>query len=129
MQTNGAVELRRWLEAIATIATALNRPVSLPEVLDLVAETASRLLGYDFCAVLLLDEGRTSLMINGSYGLSRAMSTGQRRPPGGARPDDEPQAPSSRAFLTGRSVQVVDTFADATFLPWGGVAASRATGR
>ena len=28
-QTTGAVQLRPWLEAIAAIATALNRPVSL----------------------------------------------------------------------------------------------------
>ena len=123
MQTTGAVELRPWLEAIATIATALNRPVSLPEVLDLVAETASRLLGYDFCAVLLLDESRTSLIITGSYGLSSSyVQQVNADHPVVLDPDDELQAPSSRAFLTGRSVQVVDTFADATFLPWGGVA-------
>lgn len=118
-----AVELRRWLEAIATIATELNRPLSLPEVLDRVAETASRLLGYDFCAVLLPDEKRRSLIITGAYGLS----SGYIQRINADRPvvldlDGDPQAPSSKAFLTGRSVQVVDTVADADFLPWGGVA-------
>jgi sugar diacid utilization regulator len=123
MRPTVALELRRWLEAVATIATGLNRPVSLPEVLDLVSETASRLLGYDFCAVLLLDENRRSLIITGAYGLSSEYI--QRI--NADRPvvldlDGEPQSPSSKAFLTGRSVQVVDTVADANFLPWGGVA-------
>lgn len=118
-----ALELRRWLEAVATIATGLNRPGSLAEVLDLVSETASRLLGYDFCAVLLHDEERRSLIITGAYGLSSEYI--QRI--NADRPvvldlDGDPKSPSSKAFLTGRSVQVVDTVADANFLPWGGVA-------
>ncbi len=123
MRTTDAGELRPWLEAIATIATALNRPVSLPEVLDLVAETATRLLGYDFCAVLLHDERRASLIITGSFGLSASyVQQVNADHPVVLDPDDDLQAPSSRAFLTGRSVQVVDTVGDATFLPWGGVA-------
>jgi sugar diacid utilization regulator/GAF domain-containing protein len=123
MQTTGAVELRPWLEAIATIATALNRPVSLPEVLDLVAETATRLLGHDFCAVLLHDDKRESLIITGAYGLSPSyVAQVNADHPVVLDPDDDLQAPSSKAFLTGTSVQVVDTMADATFLPWGGVA-------
>jgi sugar diacid utilization regulator/GAF domain-containing protein len=123
MPMTGAVQLRPWLEAIATIATALNRPVSLPEVLDLVSETASRLLGYDFCAVLLLDEKRESLIITGAYGLSSSyVQQVNADHPVVLDPDDDLQAPSSKAFLTGTLVQVVDTVADATFLPWGGVA-------
>ncbi len=98
-------------------------PRSLPDVLDLVARTACRLLGYDFCAVLLHDERRGSLIITGSYGLSPSyVQQVNADHPVVLDPDDEQQAPSSRAFLTGRSVQVVDTVADATFLPWGGVA-------
>jgi sugar diacid utilization regulator/GAF domain-containing protein len=123
MARTGAVELRPWLEAIANIATALNRPISLPEVLDLVSETASRLLGYDFCAVLLLDETARSLIITGSYGLSSSyIRQVNADRPVVLDPDDELQAPSSKAFLTGKSVQVVDTVADAAFVPWGGVA-------
>ncbi|MET0419089.1 MAG: GAF domain-containing protein, partial [Actinoplanes sp.] len=123
MQTTGAVQLRPWLEAIAAIATALNRPVSLAEVLDLVAGTASRLLGYDFCAVLLVNEDRTSLVITGAHGLSpRYVQQVNADHPVMLDPNEELPAPSSRAFLTGRSVQIFDTVADATFLPWGGVA-------
>ncbi len=116
-------QLRPWLEAIAAIATALNRPVSLSEVLDLVSETASRLLGYDFCAVLLVDDKRRALVITGAHGLSpQYISQVNADHPVVLEPEDEPRAPSSRAFLTGTSVQVADTVADATFLPWGGVA-------
>ncbi|GAA3774650.1 helix-turn-helix domain-containing protein [Plantactinospora mayteni] len=123
MQPTGAGQLRPWLEAIATIATALNRPVSLPEVLDLVSETAARLLGYDFCAVLLVDEERRSLVITGAYGLSPSyIQQVNADHPVVLDPDDDLLAPSSKAFLTGTTVQVVDTLADATFLPWGGVA-------
>lgn len=123
MQSTGPVELRPWLEAIARIATALNQPTSLPEVLDLVAETASSLLGYDFCAVLLVDERREALIITGAHGLSqRYVEQVNADHPVVLAPHDDLQAPSSKAFLTGSSVQVVDTVADATFMPWGGVA-------
>lgn len=123
MRTSDAGELRPWLESVAAIASALNRPVALPAVLDLVAETASRLLGYDFCAVLLPDPDRSALIITGSHGLSPSyVQQVNADHPVILEPDDEPQAPSSRAFLAGRSVQVVDTVGDATFLPWGGVA-------
>jgi len=123
MDDREAAELRRWLEAIATIAAAVNRPVSLPELLDLVAETASRLLGYDFCAVLLPNRDRTALLIEGSFGLSGSYV----RQVNADRPvvlesGGDTQAPSSRAFLTHESVRIVDTVADTTFLPWGGVA-------
>lgn len=123
MQTTGAVQLRPWLEAIAAIATTLNRPVSLPEVLDLVSETAARLLGYDFCAVLLVSEEKDSLVITGTHGLSPTyIEKVNADHPVMLDPDDELQAPSSKAFLSGRSVQVVDILADEGFLPWGGVA-------
>ncbi len=122
MQTSGA-ELRPWLEAVATIASAVNRPVSLAEVLDLVSQTAAQLLGYDFCAVLLLDDQRRSLIITGSHGLSPSyVQQVNADHPVVLDPEGELQAPSSRAFLTGESVQVVDTVSDAAFLPWGGVA-------
>ncbi|GIE97481.1 helix-turn-helix domain-containing protein [Paractinoplanes rishiriensis] len=121
MQTT--VQLRPWLEAVATIATALNRPVSLSEVLDLVSETASRLFGFDFCAVLLVDADRRNLVITGAHGLSpHYIEQVNADHPVMLDPDEEPMAPSSRAFLTGTSVQVFDTLADAAFLPWGGVA-------
>jgi GAF domain-containing protein len=114
--------LARWLAAVARIAAAVNQPVSLGELLDLVAETAAGLMGYDFCAVLLPDARRETLLIEGHFGLS-ATYVGKVNADNpvvlGARAT--PEAPSSRAFLSGRSVQVVD-IADEAFFPWGGVA-------
>jgi sugar diacid utilization regulator len=123
MDLREAAELRRWLEEIASIAAAVNRPVSLPALLDLVAETASRLLGYDFCALLLPNADRTTLMIEGSYGLSTSyVRQVNADHPVVLETGGETMAPSSRAFLSHQSVRVVDTVADTTFLPWGGVA-------
>jgi len=119
----GAERLRPWLEAVAEIARVLNRPASLPEVLDLVAETAASLLGYDFCAVLLPSEDGRVLLITGAHGLSPdyVHQVNAERPVALAV-DEAVLAPSSRAFLTGASVQVPDTLADGSFSPWGGVA-------
>jgi hypothetical protein len=118
--------LSRWLAAVARIAAAVNRPVSLGELLDLVAETAAGLMGYDFCAVLLPDQDRRALLIEGHFGLSatyvRKVNADNPVSLGaGATPDGTPEAPSSKAFLSGGAVQVVD-IADEEFFPWGGVA-------
>ncbi len=123
MDNREASELRRWLEEIAGIAAAVNRPVSLEALLDLVAATASRLLGYDFCAVLLPDPSGTALLIEGSYGLSSSyvQQVNADHPVMLEAGGDTP-APSSRAYLSHTSVKVLDTVADTTFLPWGGVA-------
>ncbi|MCW2808720.1 MAG: Two component domain sensor and regulator [Marmoricola sp.] len=123
MDNRDASELRRWLEEIAQIAAAVNRPVMLETLLDLVAATASRLLGYDFCAVLLPDPSGKALLIEGSYGLSSSYvrQVNADHPVMLETGGDTP-APSSRAFLSHTSVKVLDTVADTTFLPWGGVA-------
>jgi sugar diacid utilization regulator/GAF domain-containing protein len=123
MDNHDPSELRRWLEEIAEIAAALNRTVSLPDLLDLVAATASRLLGYDFCAVLLPGPSGNVLLIEGSYGLSPSyVQQVNADHPVLLEEVGDTVAPSSRAFLGQTSVKVVDTVADTTFLPWGGVA-------
>lgn len=113
--------LSRWLGAVARIAAAVNQPVSLGSLLDLVAETAADLMGYDFCAVLLPDLERRALLIEGHFGLSatyvRKVNADNPVVLGG----ETPEAPSSRAFLSHCSVQVAD-IADEAFFPWGGVA-------
>ena len=54
MQTSLA-ELRRWLQAVDSLTDAVNSTRSLRTILDLVANKARELLGFDFCAVLLPD--------------------------------------------------------------------------
>lgn len=116
-------ELRRWLTAVDQLTQAVNSPGELRDVLDLVADTARELLGYDFCAVLLPDPSGTHLVITGWSGLSGeyVASVNADRPVqlalvGAGR------APSGRAFSSGRTVAISDIAAEPEFSPWGGVA-------
>ncbi|MEU6591697.1 GAF domain-containing protein [Streptomyces sp. NPDC046881] len=118
----GQVDLQRWVDGIAAIASAVNRPASLPELLDLVAETACRLMGYEFCAVFLPDRQRDVLVITGSHGLSRDYVDGVNSDHPIAIQPGADAAPSSRAYLTRQPLQVSDISTDAAFVPWGGVA-------
>ena len=121
-------ELRRWLQAVDALTEAVNSTRSLAAILDLVANKARELLGFDFCAVLLPDSQRLNLVITGWSGLSAeyvARVNADR--PVRLTPDDgsEPaaaQAPSSKAFKTARPVSVTDIAAEPEFTPWGGVA-------
>jgi sugar diacid utilization regulator/GAF domain-containing protein len=117
------VELQRWLGGIARIATAVNTPASLPELLQLVSGTACELMDYRFCAVMLADPERGVLVIEGSCGLSTEYIAGvNAEHPITLRPGDADEAPSSRAFTTQRAVTVGDISAAPTFRPWEGVA-------
>jgi sugar diacid utilization regulator len=116
-------ELRRWLAAVDRLTQAVNSSTGLRAVLDLVADTARDLLGYDFCAVLLPDPAGSHLVITGWSGLSEeyVASVNADRPVrlevGGAG-----QAPSGRAYSSGRTVAIADIAAEPQFVPWGGVA-------
>ncbi|ACV81170.1 helix-turn-helix domain-containing protein [Nakamurella multipartita] len=116
-------ELRRWLSAVDRLALAVTSPGELPAVLDLVADTARDLLGYDFCAVLLPDPTGTHLLITGWSGLSEdyVASVNADRPVQLAL-NGSGQAPSGRAFSSGRTVAISDIAAEPEFVPWGGVA-------
>lgn len=114
-----AATLRSWLGTVAEIARAANRSLPLPELLDLIADGVCRLTNQDFCAVLLADDTRDQLVIEGSSGLSpdyvaavnatRAIKLG---------PGPQGEGPSSRAFRSQRPVQVTDTASDTSFGPW-----------
>jgi sugar diacid utilization regulator/GAF domain-containing protein len=119
-------EVRRWVAGIARIAAAVNAPASLAELLDLVSQTACELMDYRFCALTLADPDREVLVIEGSFGLSAEYIAGVNADhPIVLRPGDPDQAPSSRAFTTGRAVQVSDISVAPVFRPWGGVAAEQ----
>ncbi|MEU9290703.1 GAF domain-containing protein [Streptomyces sp. NPDC048275] len=116
-------ELRRWLDAVYALTTAVNSGRSLREVLDLVAETARSLLGFDFCGVLIPDPARRNLVIEGWSGLSAeyvARVNSDR--PVRLQGDNVHDAPSSRAFRSGLPVAVRDIAGEPQFTPWGGVA-------
>ena len=116
-------ELRSWLQAIDAVTEAVNSTRSLPTILDLVAGSARTLLGFDFCAVLLPDQPKMNLVITGWSGLSAeyvARVNADR--PVRLSVDEAGQAPSSKAFRSGRPVTVTDIATEPEFTPWGGVA-------
>ncbi|HEV7726623.1 MAG: Sugar diacid utilization regulator [Modestobacter sp.] len=119
-----AAELRSWLDAIAEITRAANRGTPLGELLDLIAGATARLTGYDFCSILVADPERQALLIEGSYGLSRAyIDAINARTPILVRPCDTGEGPSSRAFRSQRPTTVLDIAADAASRSWETVAA------
>ena len=122
-------ELRRWLQAVDSLTDAVNSTRSLRTILDLVANKARELLGFDFCAVLLPDPQRLNLVITGWSGLSAeyVARVNADRPvrltaDDGSVPVAAAQAPSSKAFKTAQPVSVTDIAAEPEFTPWGGVA-------
>ncbi|MET8437962.1 GAF domain-containing protein [Streptomyces sp900116325] len=116
-------ELRLWLDAVYTLTTAVNSGRGLREVLDLVAETARSLLGFDFCGVLIPDSARRNLVIDGWSGLSvEYVARVNSDRPVRLQEDSIHHAPSSRAFRSGLPVAVRDIAGEPQFTPWGGVA-------
>lgn len=121
--SSGASELGRWLQAVAQISAAVNTNEPLGNVLDAVAATPCRLLGYDFSAVLLVDEARERLLIKGAHGLSESyIATINSERPFRLGHGPYGEGPSSRAFRTGESVTIKDAHMDPAFVPWAGVA-------
>ncbi|MCI0144071.1 GAF domain-containing protein [Arthrobacter bambusae] len=113
-----AQHLKEWLQALAYISAALNRGVSLNELLDLIAKTACKLLSYDFCAITIPDVASQVLVIEGSYSLSadfirEANATHPLRLHGPHTP-----TASSQAFALGVPVQIEDFGSNPTLVAW-----------
>jgi putative methionine-R-sulfoxide reductase with GAF domain len=112
-------ELARWLSGVHAFITAVNRPASLRELLDLVTATACDLLSYDFCGVLLLRPEERRLIMEGSHGLSSDyVSRLNAQIPINLIADTRGESPSTRAFLTAKPVVVNDVQADPLMEPW-----------
>lgn len=126
---DGTSDVRRWLAGVAEIATAVNAPVPLPVLLDLVAEKACTLMGYELCAVLLANDSRDALVIEGSYGLTpEYVARVNTDHPIRLGPGPLGEGPSSRAFNSGEPQAIDDITVEPMFRPWGRWRASRATG-
>ncbi|MGW5152625.1 GAF domain-containing protein [Rhodococcus koreensis] len=112
-------ELLMWLSSLRTLSAAANSDSDLREVLDLVAETARSLLGFDFCGVLTPGHDQRSLVITGWSGLSEdyVNQVNADRPVA-----LDGTAPSSRAFHSGAPIAIRDIATESRFSPWGGVA-------
>lgn len=112
-------DLEKLLHGVAHISSAVNEPVSIPALLNLVAEMACELLGFDFCGVFLPDKKGKVLVVEGSHGFTPTYIAEVNALHPITLREGEAQAPSTRAFLTRRSVQVTDTATDPSFAPWG----------
>lgn len=113
-----AQHLQEWLQALAHIGAAVNRGVSLSELLDLIATTACKLMSYDFCAIFIPDAASQVLVIEGSYGLSadyirEVNATHPIRLHGVHTP-----TPSGQAFAMGVSVQIEDFGSNPAMIAW-----------
>ncbi|TAP41800.1 GAF domain-containing protein [Arthrobacter sp. S39] len=113
-----AEHLQGWLKALADVGAAVNRGVSLGELLDLIARTASKLMSYEFCAITMPDAASQVLMIEGSYGLSadyirEINATHPIRLHGVHTP-----TPSVQAFTMGVPVQIEDFGNHPAMLVW-----------
>jgi DNA-binding PucR family transcriptional regulator len=116
-------QVRPWLEAIAQISVAVNETAPLTDVLDTIASTICRLLGYDFGAVLLVDDAHERLLIRGSYGLSASyVASINSEKPIRVGHGLYGEGPSSRAFRSRRPITVRDYQTDETVGAWAGVA-------
>jgi sugar diacid utilization regulator len=119
MRTYTSSEMREWLGGVGDLAAAVNAATPLPKLLDLIAETACELTGYEASGVLLVDDDRHRLYISGSAGLSAeyVADVNERRT---ITVDSGPLSggPSTRAFLTAEPVIVADILADSSFGPW-----------
>ena len=116
-------QVRPWLEAIAQISVAVNETAPLTDVLDTIASTICRLLGYDFGAVLLVDDAHERLLIRGSFGLSASyVASINSEKPIRVGHGLYGEGPSSRAFRSRRPITVRDYQTDETVGAWAGVA-------
>lgn len=112
-------ELLTWLGALRELSSVSTSATDLRHVLNLVADTARSLLGFDFVGVLTPDSAGEKLLITGWSGLSPeyVARVNSDRPIGLGS-----GSPSSRAFGGGRPVALRDITAEPDFGPWGGVA-------
>ncbi|ORA37238.1 helix-turn-helix domain-containing protein [Mycobacterium aquaticum] len=119
MRTYTSGEMRQWLGGVGDLAAAVNAATPLPKLLDLIAETACALTGYEASGVLLVDDDRHRLYISGSSGLSveYVAEVNERRT---ITVDSGPLSggPSTWAFRSGEPAIVSDILADPSFAPW-----------
>ena len=62
--------LGAWLTAVADVVRGVNAAEPLEVLLSRIAKQACRLVGFDFCAVMLVDPSGDWLQTRGSQGLS-----------------------------------------------------------
>jgi sugar diacid utilization regulator/GAF domain-containing protein len=112
--------LRVWLESLGEIGRAVNGDIPLRDVLDLIASTVCRLIGYDFCGVLMFRDDPPRLVVEGAAGLTAdyIAHLNTEHPLSLAPGSQGSETPSGRAFSSKRSVVVNDMGSDPGLEPW-----------
>lgn len=109
--------LRSWMSVVGEIARAVNAAEPLDDVLATVAEQACSLIGFEYCAVMLVETDCEHLRVAGSWGLSRdyvalVSDAGSLLiHPAGPQLD----SPAAEAFREGHTVAVPDVGSAARF--------------
>ncbi|MFI5798694.1 helix-turn-helix domain-containing protein [Streptomyces sp. NPDC051677] len=113
-------DLLRWMSAIDELAIAVNQQRDLPGLLQQIARTACDLLGYESAAVLLVDDDRVALRIEGSWGLSDSYLrlVNEESPLLLAPEGTFVASPSRRAFVEGAPVIIENIARDPSYGPW-----------
>lgn len=120
------VDLASWLSGIHTFVGAVNNAAGLGQLISLVAETACKLMSFNFCGVLLLREQERLLIMEASHGFTFDYAESLNRLyPIELEPEGSESSPSTRAFLSGGPVIVEDVATDPLFGPWRQLAAQQ----
>lgn len=106
--------LRTWMQAVSEISRAVNVAEPVDVILTRIADQARDLIGFDFCAVMLVNSAADRLEIVGSSGLSaeyvdelRDDSSLQIHPA-----SSDADSPAARALRTNQPVAVSDVRRD-----------------
>ncbi|MGI5509149.1 helix-turn-helix domain-containing protein [Streptomyces sp. CA-106131] len=118
--SSAQLDLLHWMSAIDELAIAVNQERDLPGLLRQIAHTACDLLGYESAAVLLVDDDRTVLRIEGCWGLSDSYVrlVNEESPLLLAPEGTFVGSPSRLAFVEGEPVIVEDISNDPSYGPW-----------
>lgn len=118
----GGASYRHWVEALSSITRLVNQNGDRREVGDLIARICVRLIGVDRVAVMALNADSQTLYLVGAAGLTSdyidEINGDHPLYLVNSQAEQATLAPSSRAFLSGRSVSVESIHTDPTVAPW-----------
>ena len=107
-------QLHAWMSAVADVVRAVNAAEPLDELLGRVAEQVCRLVGFDYCAVMLPDDAGEWLAARGSHGLPAEYVDELNRSHALVVDPDGPEADTlaARAFREAVTLTVPDVHRD-----------------
>ncbi|MET0454107.1 MAG: GAF domain-containing protein [Mycobacterium sp.] len=104
--------LRAWMAAVTDISRSVNAAKPLHDVLDDIAELGCKLVGFDYCGVMIDDGAHQAMEIAGSSGL-RTNYLELVRSEGWLEihpTDSSADLPATMAYREGRTIVVPDVY-------------------